>query len=307
MTETLNAANTNEFKGDSVNFIPEIRKMMYGFGDCSEPLVESAKIINSVVHREIRNIICESCKIADMRDSSIVEDKDLLFLLRHDKIQLQRLVKYLDLKEFKSSINKVLEAESVDGCPGIDENKKKSSHHKFIESIDNIGDLTDTSDIIDVVKLNRELRAELASRKLNTLQYFEYTKARSASFANKFSPKFITWFASEDIKMSKTVYTILSYLAYETVAQIVDLALLVRQDQNKIYGDSLDRVKLNYCNPTTYKPYQHGRSPGINPISPTEINEALRRYWSPHLDRVGPFQRRSLHRQDRKFLSFQTG
>ncbi|XP_008545718.1 transcription initiation protein SPT3 homolog isoform X1 [Microplitis demolitor] len=302
------SSNPNELKTDPTNFITEIRRMMYGFGDCAEPLLESAKIINSVVYREMKNIIYEACKVAEMRDSSTIEDKDVLFLLRRDKIQLQRLIKYLDLKEFKSSINKVLEAESVDGCLSTEDTKKKSSHRKFIESIDNIGDLIDSDDTVDLVKRNRELRAELASRKLNTQQYFEYSKARSASFANKFSPKFTNWLTGDDnIKISKPVYTILSYLAYETVAQIVDLALLVRQDQNKIFGDTLDRLKLNYCNPVTYKPYQHGRSPAINPITPAEINEALRRFWSPQLDQVGPFQRRSLNRQDRKFLSFQTG
>lgn len=57
--------------------------------------------------------------------------------------------------------------------------------------------------------------------------------------------------------MSKTAYTILGYLAYETVAQIVDFAFLVRQDQNKLHGDSIDRLQLSYPNPITYKPYQY--------------------------------------------------
>ena len=57
--------------------------------------------------------------------------------------------------------------------------------------------------------------------------------------------------------MTKQGYIILSYLAYETVAQIIDLAFLVRQDQNKIYGDAIDRLRLNYSNAHTYKPYQN--------------------------------------------------
>lgn len=61
------------------------------------------------------------------------------------------------------------------------------------------------------------------------------------------------------MKISKQAYTVLGYLAYETVAQIMDLALLVRHDQTKIHGDALDRLRLGYCNPATYKPYQHGK------------------------------------------------
>lgn len=59
--------------------------------------------------------------------------------------------------------------------------------------------------------------------------------------------------------MDKKGYIILSYLAYETVAQIVDLCFLVRQDQMKLYGDSIDRARFSYCNPKTYKPYQHNQ------------------------------------------------
>ena len=62
-----------------------------------------------------------------------------------------------------------------------------------------------------------------------------------------------------DVTISKQAYTILGYLAYETVAQIVDFALLVRQDQNKIFGDAIDRLRLSYVNPYTYKPYYHGK------------------------------------------------
>lgn len=47
----------------------------------------------------------------------------------------------------------------------------------------------------------------------------------------------------------------MGYLAYETVAQIVDLAFLVRQDQNKLDGDPIDRLQSSYHNPITYKPY----------------------------------------------------
>lgn len=69
-----------------------------------------------------------------------------------------------------------------------------------------------------------------------------------------------------DVTITKQAYTILGYLAYETVAQIIDFALLIRQDQNKIYGDAIDRLRLNYVNPYTYKPYYHGKVCNISLI-----------------------------------------
>lgn len=80
-------------------FLIEIQQMMHGFGDNSEPLYESAKIIEDVVLQQMRTIVRKACEIADRRTttrrSNIISGEDLLFLLRKDKIKLQRLVKYL--------------------------------------------------------------------------------------------------------------------------------------------------------------------------------------------------------------------
>jgi len=76
----------------------EIQQMMHGFGDSSEPLIESAKIIEDVVLQQMKAIVRRACEIADRRGSkksNIINGEDLLFLLRRDKVKLQRIVKYL--------------------------------------------------------------------------------------------------------------------------------------------------------------------------------------------------------------------
>ncbi|KAK0183181.1 hypothetical protein PV327_001248 [Microctonus hyperodae] len=301
----LKSIDLNEQKPSPHNYICEIRRMMYGFGDCAEPLIESARLINDVVHREMKSLVYAACEIADERDSNIIDDCDFLFLLRRDKIKLQRLVKYLELKAFKGSITKSLETDTPESGLNTEGNDtKKKNYQKFIKLIDNIGELSDTQNRIDYVKHNRDVRAELASRKMDTLHYMEYTKARAATFTNKCNgAKFENWIGIDDVKISKNALTILGFLAYETVAQIMDFAFLVRQDQNKIHGDSLDRLRLSYCNPTTYKPYQHGKGSVMKPITPTEIHETLRRYLSPQLDTTGPFQRGSINNRHRKFIA----
>lgn len=83
----------------------DIRQMMHGFGDSSEPLFESAKIIEDVVLQQMKAIIRKAWEIADRRasqyskKSNIINAEDLIFLLRKDKLKLQRLLKYLG--EFK--------------------------------------------------------------------------------------------------------------------------------------------------------------------------------------------------------------
>ncbi|CAK9795691.1 Transcription initiation protein SPT3 homolog [Anthophora plagiata] len=298
-------------RNESVNYTTEIRQMMHGFGDSSEPLIESAKIVEEVVLQQMRTIIKRACEVSERRGSLkkgiSISAEDLIFLLRKDKIRLQRLMKYLELKEFKSSIHKAIDsdlAEDIVQTESLEGSKRKGPLHNFFSQIDNTGELFEDASTTDEVKQQRCIRAEIMSRSMDEARYLKFSKARNASFANKNRHKFSDWIAVEsDITISKQAYTILGYLAYETVAQIVDFALLVRQDQNKIYGDAIDRLRLSYVNPYTYKPYYHGKVAATKSITPAEIIEALRRYWSPQLDMTGPFNRWSMRKPHLKLLS----
>nr|XP_050866343.1 transcription initiation protein SPT3 homolog isoform X2 [Vespula vulgaris] len=291
MAEASNSKSANDpqyYKNESTNYIAEIRQMMHGFGDCSEPLVESAKIIEDVVLHQMRGIVKKACEVAERRGvlkkSNVVTAEDFMFLLRKDKIKLQRLIKYLELKQFKASVNKVLKGDDPEDI--VDNEQLQSSKPK------------------DEIKLNRCIRAEMITRSMDEARYIKFSNARNASFANKNRHKFNDWICTDGtITISKEGYVILGYLAYETVAQIIDLVFLVRQDQTKIYGDAIDRLKLSYVNPYTYKPYYHGKGAATKPITPAEITEALRRFWSPQLDITGPFNRWSVRPPHLKFLS----
>ncbi|XP_012058956.1 PREDICTED: transcription initiation protein SPT3 homolog [Atta cephalotes] len=289
----------------------EIRQMMHGFGDSSEPLFESAKIIEDVVLQQMKIIVRRACEIADRRanskKSNIINGEDLLFLLRKDKIRLQRIVKYLELKELGCSVQKLMTANDVPQNVTDPEQldiKKKVPFQSFLEQIDNTGELLENSSSVDDVKRRRCIRADIASKSMDEVHYMKFSKARRVSFANKNRHKFSDWICADgDVTVSKQAYTILSYLAYETVAQIVDLAFLVRQDQGKMHGDAIDRQRLNYINPFTFKPRYHSKNFVMKPLTPSEITEALRRYWSPQLDMTGPFNRWSMRRPHLKLLS----
>ncbi|XP_003696150.2 transcription initiation protein SPT3 homolog isoform X2 [Apis florea] len=314
MTEASFSKPTNDspfFRNEPVNYTTEIRQMMHGFGDSSEPLIESAKIVEEVVLQQMRTIIKKACEVSERRGNSkkniCVSAEDLIFLLRKNKIKLQRLIKYLDLKQFKASIHKTIDSdlpEDILENENLNGSKNKGPLYNFLNEINNTGELLEDASTIDEVKQQRCVRAEIMTRSMDEARYLKFSKARNASFANKNRHKFSDWIASEsDVTISKQAYTILGYLAYETVAQIIDFALLVRQDQNKIFGDAIDRLRLSYVNPYTYKPYYHGKVAVTKPITPAEIIEALRRYWSPQLDMTGPFNRWSMKKSHLKLLS----
>lgn len=70
--------------------------MMHGFGDHSEPLLESARLVEEVVLSQMRAIIRRACEVADTRATGqVVGAEEFLFMLRKDKVKLQRLVNYL--------------------------------------------------------------------------------------------------------------------------------------------------------------------------------------------------------------------
>lgn len=87
-------------------FFSEIRQMMHGFGDSSEPLIESAKIIDEIVLQQMRTIVNKASQVAEERGSNVVIAEDFIFLLRKDKVKLQRLIKYLGINFFQIHIYK---------------------------------------------------------------------------------------------------------------------------------------------------------------------------------------------------------
>ncbi|KAJ8780021.1 hypothetical protein J1605_012057 [Eschrichtius robustus] len=86
--------------------------------------------------------------------------------------------------------------------------------------------------------VHEDKRAERQTRIMDSAQYAEFCESRQLSFSKKAS-KFRDWLdcSSLEIKPNVIAMEILAYLAYETVAQLVDLALLVRQDMVTKAGD----------------------------------------------------------------------
>ncbi|XP_052242429.1 transcription initiation protein SPT3 homolog [Dreissena polymorpha] len=99
----------------------------------------------------------------------------------------------------------------------------------------------------DEIKYERLLRAELTSRCMDPQQYLEFSEARCTNFSRK-TQKFRDWMFSgleAEVKPNQYALEVLSYLAYETVAQIVDLALLVKQDMLTGFRDPLSQTLPN--------------------------------------------------------------
>uniref|UniRef100_A0A2C9K1X9 Transcription initiation protein SPT3 homolog n=1 Tax=Biomphalaria glabrata TaxID=6526 RepID=A0A2C9K1X9_BIOGL len=248
-------------------FTSEIQQMMYGLGDAKKPLLETAVLVEEIVHQQMMAMIYQASEISISRGEKQISIEDILFLLRKDKAKLKRILKYYEVRDMKNIIKNTISAadeskvdpSAIQFQEKVLFDKKMLSKNRqicydFLSAIDQTGELIDlfTNNEIDHVKHERMLRAELQAQGMDTQQYLEFCQARQINFSrnqNK-SPRFREWLQvnlSPDIVISPNVLEIFSYLAYETVAQIVDLALIVKRDMRSEPGDYLAKTRPPLC------------------------------------------------------------
>ncbi|KAM6183287.1 transcription initiation protein SPT3 homolog isoform 1-T1 [Erethizon dorsatum] len=228
--------------GKAISFVTELQSMMYSLGDARRPLHETAVLVEDVVHTQLINLLQQAAEVSQLRGSRVISAEDLLFLMRKDKKKLRRLLKYMFMRDYKSKIIKGIDEDELleDKMSGGSANKRQKIDQDFLSCIDQTGELLAIfeDDEIDEVKQERMERAERQTRIMDSAQYAEFCESRQLSFSKKAS-KFRDWLdcSSMEIKPNIVAMEILAYLAYETVAQLVDLALLVRQDMVTKAGD----------------------------------------------------------------------
>ncbi|KAL1487289.1 hypothetical protein MTO96_008073 [Rhipicephalus appendiculatus] len=212
--------------------LDEIRGMMHGFGDSSEPLLESVKLVEDIVTQQIKCVFHRAAEVAMLRGSKAVAIEDILFLMRKDKFKLGRLVRYLELKSLQGYIYSKLPTDDEEASTAslasvesaLADVKSEGGHQfkrtkicrEFISFIDQTGELADVfnESAFDEVKHEREMRLEAHTRTMDQTQYMEYSNARASSFCRKHkSGRFREW--------------------------IVDLALLIKKESKHDPSDPL--------------------------------------------------------------------
>lgn len=260
-------------------FTTEIQQMMYGFGDCRKPLYDTAVLVEEIVKQQMISLLYQAMDVAIMRNARFIGLEEFLYLLRKDKIKLKRFLQYMGLKDLKAIALKGAEEEESPETPDKPPPAKKRSRmcHDFLSSIDQTGELIslfEDLDEKDEIKHERLLRAELRTRGMDQKQYMEYFEARQASFNRRYkTQRFKEWLLTGvnlEVKPNPHALEVLSYFSYETVAQIVDLALLVKQDMKASSGDPLVRNTPNVCVNLYDQSPVSGPAAPVVPTTPTQ-------------------------------------
>ncbi|KAK3563726.1 hypothetical protein QTP86_034451, partial [Hemibagrus guttatus] len=215
----------------------------FALGDSRRPLHETAALVEDIVHTQLMNMLHQAAEVAVLRGARVISPEDIIFLMRKDKKKMRRLFKCMQFRDYKSKLVKALDDEEPldsDKFSSSSANKRQKMMLDFLGSIDQTGEfLTLLEDEeVDEVKQERMERLEKQSRNMDSAQYADFCDSRQLSFSKKLS-KFREWLdcSSLELKPNGVSMEILSYLAYETVAQVVDLALLVKQDMTPKTGD----------------------------------------------------------------------
>lgn len=295
-------------------FTDEIMSMMHAFGDSSQPLVESARLIESIVHEQLDALLDKAEDVARTRETDVIGAEDILFLLRKDKSKLCRLINHLYVKDIKSNLHDETASPFVNS-PELRLYDARSHHSKRIRFCSEYLSRLDEFDeykkvfnqaLFDEIKNQRLRRIDSLTRNMTQQEYNVFTKARQVSFLSRVKPDlFSEWLLKNKthlVKISYFAFEMIQYLAHETVAQIVDLSLLVKQDAERDPYDPLsvlitksahnnyEKANLNsHCQqPRSFSiPYNPTKTSGHSKcITPSHIYEAMRRYCTA----TGPYK-----------------
>lgn len=236
VNSVANAAQTaNQEKPEYVpQFMQEISDIMRGYGDCEKPLHDSVILVEKIVIEQMRAILVDVINISiERKGKAQPTQKDFEFMMRKHPTKLFRLQKHLKDLDFKRRYQDMLSGRPMAYSEDYDE--------------ENFEEPEEVPERYDEEKVRRLFRADRISLTLNGQKYVEYNEARRTSFhcrnSNAIRAKLRTIInPPPGAVISGHVYTILGYLVHETIATLVDYAILTRLDSNNRTVDPFDRL-----------------------------------------------------------------
>jgi len=278
---------TTEGKAGAGPGLTDTQQMMYAFGDARRPNLETAKLLETVVLSQMTEIIQRAARVSAQRGQRVLQLESLLFLMRNSPVKLQRLMKCLKAKDETRKTRAVAEGEIEDVGAGGGRSVYVRAR-SFLDSLDESGRLVAAvnEDYFDEVYLERLVRNDRVTRNMDDKRYEEFCKARAVGFRGNYSAQFRASMeevvAGTDMKPERAFQDLLSYLAYETLGQLVELCLVVRRDAERdpvVRAAATRSVNTEY--PCVSIPLHEGGEGKWeltgHPVTPAELREVVRR------------------------------
>lgn len=232
-TQAVNSTPPAQEKPEYVpQFSQEISAIMRGYGDCEQPLKESVILVEKIVIEQMRSMLIDVINVAiDRKGKPEPTQKDFEFMMRMHPTKLLRLKKYLKKLDLKTKYQDVLSGRAATSySDDFDEN-----HNDSEEPIEKY----------DEEEVRRLFRADRITLTLTGQQYADYSAARQTSISGRTSHSIRTKLKGlinppAGAVISGRVYIILGHLVHETIATLVDYAILTRLDSSNRVVHPLD-------------------------------------------------------------------
>lgn len=230
-------AQNNQAKTEQYTplFMQEISDIMRGYGDCENPLPESVILVEKIVTQQMRSILNDVINEAIKRKGKPQpSQRDFEFLMRKHPSKIFRLQKHLKDLDFRRRYQDMISGRPTTYSEDFDEDNSDEEPEDMPEKYDD-------------EKCRRLFRADRISLTLTGTQYAQYNEARRTSFHCRNSNVIRTKLKNllsppTDAQISGQMYTILGYLVHETIATIVDYAILTRLDSSNRTVEPFHRI-----------------------------------------------------------------
>uniref|UniRef100_A0A1B0FQY5 Uncharacterized protein n=4 Tax=Glossina TaxID=7393 RepID=A0A1B0FQY5_GLOMM len=279
----VNAANLMAAE-DSVSLLSEISDIMRSFGDSDKPRLESVKLVEHILQQQLRGMFNEASLVAMRRKNNPCPSQaDFEFLMRNHPVKIARMRKHLkDMRILKKFLS------------------IRTGRQDFMEDLDQQDSddelAIEVPELFDEERTRRLFRADRISQILSGQQYLEFNEARKTSFYCRHGEKIKNKFRRfldlpADLRIPTTTMNILAYFAHETIAVIVDYAILTRLNSANRITEPFSRVTSTGASPAMLHicpEVTQGRgSEVVKPISVQEIHEGIRRFRQMTNKKVG--------------------
>lgn len=220
-------------KVEKLDYVPkfgkEISDIMRGYGDCEKPLTQTVILVEKIVIEQMRALLIDVINVAlDRKGKPEPKQTDFEFMMRKHPTKLFRFQKHLFEIDFRLRYHNMINGKFQ--IENIEEEEPEAVPEKYDEE-----------------KTRRLFRADRISLTLDMKKYHQFNEARRTTFL---------WRNSDEIKkklkdivnppagaiISDRVYTILGYLVHETIATLVDFAILTRLNSNNRTVDPYHRI-----------------------------------------------------------------
>lgn len=268
-----------------VSLLSEISDIMRSFGDSDQPRIESVKLVEHILQQQLRGMFNEASLVAMKRKNNPCPSQaDFEFLMRNHPVKIARMRKHLkDMRILKKFLS-IRTGRPQDFMEDLDQ--QESDEELSI----------DVPEMYDEDRTRRLFRADRISQILSGQQYLEFNEARKTSFYCRHGEKIKNKFRRfldlpADLRIPTTTMNILAYFAHETIAVIVDYAILTRLNSSNRVTEPYSRVTSTGASPAMMHicpEVTQGRGMEVvKPISIQEIHEGIRRFRQMTSKKVG--------------------